>query len=252
LGHSSQREVFEDDLPDERIEIDLKRVRLERGRQFGDVWVALRLWQALRLDRLFEVPPGQEDVSWATMAAMLVIARFCEPASELHIAEDWSRRTALGDLLGVPEDKINDDRLYRSMDRVLPHKKAAVVERRVGRLLEENSRAAALVSRRSFAGRERRRLGNLVPTRRELRMGLPSEGCIGAQSTTGRAKNYGGLTSSSPTPRPHFAFTSRTCVWAPCGISCNIAVNAHILICIAPQRSEWRQPGHRVGRGIRV
>src|SRR6185295_13365589 len=59
-----------------------------------------------------------------TMAAVLVIARLCEPSSELHLAEDWFRRTALGDLLNIPEDKINDDRLYRAHDHVLPHKEA--------------------------------------------------------------------------------------------------------------------------------
>ena len=48
----------------------------------------------------------------------------CEPASELHIAEDWYRRTALDDLLGVPAERINDDRLYRALDRLLPHKQA--------------------------------------------------------------------------------------------------------------------------------
>jgi len=56
------------------------------------------------------------------MAAVLVLARFCEPSSELHIAEDWFRRTALGDLLGIADDKVNDDRLYRALDRVLPQK----------------------------------------------------------------------------------------------------------------------------------
>ena len=54
----------------------------------------------------------------------MVIARLCEPASELHIAEDWYRRTALDDLLGVPAERINDDRLYRALDRLLPHKQA--------------------------------------------------------------------------------------------------------------------------------
>ena len=68
------------------------------------------------------LPAGREDVPWARMAAVLVIARLCEPSSELHIAEDWFRRTALGDLLGVPEAKINDDRLYRALDHLLPHK----------------------------------------------------------------------------------------------------------------------------------
>jgi len=55
---------------------------------------------------------------------VLVIARLCEPSSELHIAEDWFRRTALDDLLGVPEAKVNDDRCYRALDRLLAHKDA--------------------------------------------------------------------------------------------------------------------------------
>jgi transposase len=99
---------------------------LERGRRFGDVWLAWRLWQTLGLDAWFEkrLPRGREDVSWSLMAAVLVIARLCEPSSELHIAEDWSRRTALDDLLGLPEAKVNDDRLYRALDRLLPHKDA--------------------------------------------------------------------------------------------------------------------------------
>jgi len=40
-------------------------------------------------------------------AAILVIARLCEPSSELHIAEDWYRRTALEDILGVPDVRVH-------------------------------------------------------------------------------------------------------------------------------------------------
>ena len=58
------------------------------------------------------------------MAAILVIARLIEPSSELHIAEDWYRRTALADLLGAAAERVNDDRLYRALDRLLPHKEA--------------------------------------------------------------------------------------------------------------------------------
>jgi hypothetical protein len=72
-------------------------------------------------DRLAE---GRERAPWPAIAAILVIARLCEPASELHIAEDWYRRTALDDLLGVPAERVNDDRLYRALDRLLPHKQA--------------------------------------------------------------------------------------------------------------------------------
>jgi hypothetical protein len=56
--------------------------------------------------------------------AVLVIARLTEPASELHIAEDWYRKSALEDLLGLPSERINDNRLYRALDQLLAHKQA--------------------------------------------------------------------------------------------------------------------------------
>ena len=125
-GVERQPGLFDDDLPTEPIALDLRGVKLERGRRFGDVWLAWRLWQAVGLNQLLAelLPAGREDVPWATMAAVLVIARLCEPSSELHIAEDWFRRTALDDLLGVPEAKVNDDRCYRGLDRLLEHKNA--------------------------------------------------------------------------------------------------------------------------------
>jgi hypothetical protein len=45
------------------------------------------------------------------VAAILTIARFCEPASELHIEEKWYPKTTLEDLLGVPPQKVHTDRL---------------------------------------------------------------------------------------------------------------------------------------------
>ena len=124
VGVERQPGLFDAPGPSESVTVELRRFRLERGRRFGDVWLGLRLWQALGLDALLEslLPPGREEVPWAKMAAVLVLARFCEPSSELHIAEDWFRRTALGDLLGISDDKVNADRLYRALDQVLPQK----------------------------------------------------------------------------------------------------------------------------------
>ena len=117
---------FSDEVPSAPLVADLSRLQLERGRRFGDVWLAWRLWQAVGLDRFLEarLPRGREDLPWSAIAAVLVIARLCEPSSELHIAEDWFRRTALDDLLGLAAEKINDDRLYRALDHLLPHKEA--------------------------------------------------------------------------------------------------------------------------------
>ena len=126
VGLERQPGLFDEELPSEPITVDTRRLYLERGRRFGDVWLAWKLWQALGLDRWLadRLPRGREDVPWDVMAAVLVIARLCEPSSELHIAEDWYRRTALGDLLGLPTAKVNDDRLYRALDHLLPHKEA--------------------------------------------------------------------------------------------------------------------------------
>src|SRR5438094_5294636 len=124
-GGREQPELFEPLAPDTPpIPVRLDRLRLERGRRFGDVWLGWTLWRALQLDTLLErlLPAGRADVPWATMAAVLVLARLCEPSSELHIAEDWYRRTALEDLLGLPAALVNDDRCYRALDRLLPHK----------------------------------------------------------------------------------------------------------------------------------
>src|SRR3990172_563227 len=63
-------------------------------------------------------------VSWWSMALVLVLCRLCDPSSELRIAEHLYDRSALADLLGVPSDKVNDDRLYRALDVLLPHKRA--------------------------------------------------------------------------------------------------------------------------------
>ena len=56
------------------------------------------------------------------MAAVLAINRLCAPGSELAIEERWYPSTALDDLLEIEEGKINDTRLYRCLDRILPHK----------------------------------------------------------------------------------------------------------------------------------
>jgi len=106
--------------------VRLKGIRVERSRQFGDVYLALALWRGLGLEELCErlLPAGQERISWAKMAAVLVAARFCEPSSELHIAEDWYRRTALCDLVQLGDEEVNKDRLYRGLDHLLVHKAA--------------------------------------------------------------------------------------------------------------------------------
>ena len=106
--------------------IDTSRMRVERLRCFGEVYLGLALWRRLKLDAFFNetMAPGREEIPWRVMACILTLARFCAPSSELHIAESWYGQTALEDILGVAPDKVNDDRLYRALDALLPHKDA--------------------------------------------------------------------------------------------------------------------------------
>lgn len=104
--------------------VDVRRVSVERLRHFGDVYLGLYLWGKLGFAEFCKerMTEGREEIPWAVMVCILVLARFCAPSSELQIAESWYGRTALDDLLGVPCEKINDDRLYRALDVVLTYK----------------------------------------------------------------------------------------------------------------------------------
>jgi transposase len=126
IGVPEQSQLFDDGSRDVAVPVRLKGIGVERSRQFGDVYLALALWRGTGLEDLCEqlLPAGQELIPWSKMAAVLVAARFCEPSSELHIAEDWYRRTALCDLLQLGDEEVNKDRLYRGLDHLLAHKQA--------------------------------------------------------------------------------------------------------------------------------
>src|SRR5215471_20506268 len=138
IGTPEQAQLFHDGSGQVTVPVRLKGIRVERSRQFGDVYLALALWRGVGLEELCErlLPAGKERGAWAKMAAVLVAARFCEPSSELHIAEDWYRRTALCDLLQLAEAEVNKNRLYRALDHLLRHKAAleAHLSQRCGEL----------------------------------------------------------------------------------------------------------------------
>ena len=126
IGAPEQASLFDDGSAELTVPVRLKGIRIERSRQFGEVYLALALWRGTGLAALCAelLPVGKERVAWEKTAAVLVTARLCEPSSELHIAEDWYRRTALADLLQLDDAQVNKDRLYRALDELLLHKDA--------------------------------------------------------------------------------------------------------------------------------
>jgi transposase len=118
----------------------VNQVRLERTRQFGSCYLGLELWKRLGLEQFFQerVDQQEADVRWSKVAALLAINRLCAPGSELAIEERWYPSTALDDLLEIEEGKINDTRLYRCLDHILPHKTSLEkhLKQRYGELFE--------------------------------------------------------------------------------------------------------------------
>ena len=110
------------------VRIRLGKVGWTNARAFGDVWLGWQLWQKLSLDKIVarHIKTGRETVSPATMVAIEVISRLCigqgGETSEFGLAEQGYRRTALEDLLGVPDDLVTKDRLYRTLDALLEAK----------------------------------------------------------------------------------------------------------------------------------
>jgi len=139
-GERTHQPRLVDEVAPEWVEVDVKRLRVERVRDFGGPWLGLQVMEKLGLGEFLQavLPAGREEIEWAAMAQVLMLGRLCEPCSELSLAERVYARTALVDLLGVPIEKVNDDRLYRALDALLPHKSALsrYLKERLGDLFE--------------------------------------------------------------------------------------------------------------------
>jgi transposase len=125
-GDPDQKDLFEDDSP-EWTQIDVKRVRVENARSFGGAWLGLALLKELNLHWYLESyveDDSRAEIPWHLTAQILIVSRLIDPSSELSIAEGGYAKTALADLLGVPVAKVNDDRLYRGLDWLVPLKTA--------------------------------------------------------------------------------------------------------------------------------
>jgi transposase len=113
----------------ELITVDPSRVTTEQHREAGPIHVGYQFWQRLSLDRILHDCGLPETVR--QLACAMVLNRLIAPASE-HAMPDWMRRTALVDILDVDFEGIDDDRLYRVLDRLYPHRatiEAALVQR---------------------------------------------------------------------------------------------------------------------------
>jgi len=112
--------------PDEAnaLSVVLAELRLLRPRSFGDCWLGCKLWDELGLSEFWDARLGDQrgDVPWRKVLQLLVVNRLCEPGSEFAVHARWFDRSAMDELLGADFAVAAKDRLYRCLDRLLPHK----------------------------------------------------------------------------------------------------------------------------------
>jgi len=140
-------EVFDEDqqdyrslslFPDDRevpadvldsIQVKLSGLELRRPRTFGACWLSCELWRQLGLDEFWRqrLPEGREAVSWSKVLQLEVVNCLLDPGSDYHLHRQWYVDTAMDELLETDFAVAAKDRLYRCLDRVLPHKQELFV-----------------------------------------------------------------------------------------------------------------------------
>jgi len=65
---ADQPGLFDPPLVEEILPIRIKGIGLERARQFGNVYLGMKLWEMAGFDTFFssQIEEGQEDIPWAT------------------------------------------------------------------------------------------------------------------------------------------------------------------------------------------
>ena len=106
------------------LRINLRKLELQRPRQWGGCWLVLELWKQLQLDAFWSVhlPSSRKGTNWTHVLLVLVTARMLDPGSEWRLHRLWFDRSAMADLLGGDFSLAQKNTLYRCLDKILPHK----------------------------------------------------------------------------------------------------------------------------------
>ena len=106
------------------IGVRLSELRLERPRQWGACWLAMRLWQELDLEGFWRprLAPSREGTPWLKVLQTLVAYRLIDPGSEWQLHRQWFDASAMADLLNADFALAEKNTLYRCLDRLVEHK----------------------------------------------------------------------------------------------------------------------------------
>jgi transposase len=107
--------------------IDTERIDTEEHREAGTVHVGHQIWRQLDMDMILSRAGLSKRA--CTLSEAMTLNRLIFPLSE-HAMADWIRRTAMADVLGEDFCELNEDALYRNLDKLHPNREA--IERELG------------------------------------------------------------------------------------------------------------------------
>lgn len=108
------------------VRLRLAELSVHRPRQWGACWLALHLWQQLRLDQFWaeRLEASRKGTRWDQVLAVLTVYRLIAPGSEWRLHRQWFEHSAMADLLAVDISVADPHILYSCHDRLLAHKTA--------------------------------------------------------------------------------------------------------------------------------
>ena len=108
------------------VQLRLSEMRLCRPRQWGACWLALKLWQELRLDEFWaeRLPPSRKGTRWDHGPARTGGVPADRAGQRVEAASRMVRRSALADLLGADSGWRTFTSSIACHDLLLQHKEA--------------------------------------------------------------------------------------------------------------------------------
>ena len=105
------------ELDCEVVQVKLNELRLHHPRQWGACWLALKLWEQLELDRLWQprLPVSRQGTKWPEVLKPQVCYQLIDPGSEWRLHRHWYEHSAMQDLLASATRILSDDTLYRCL-----------------------------------------------------------------------------------------------------------------------------------------
>src|SRR5438309_1032420 len=103
------------------VTVEPDRVQVEQAREAGPVHVGHQLWGQLGMNRILQ--EAGLSTRACRLTEVMTLNRLICPSSE-HAMPDWIRRTALGDILQEDFSELEDEALYRNLDRLHPNREA--------------------------------------------------------------------------------------------------------------------------------